>query len=240
MRGSLNFLTHYYFNRIYLPELGGESAFHFGAALPDLLSAYDRSLRFAKPRVIDRLCHSPQRRLWAGVLNHLLVDGFFHQSDFFTSLYEDLRHILNRDLPADITARRFFLAHLFVELLLDHHLLRKRPGLADEFYAIVGTHPESRAELEEFFARPLPDVEAHFRRFCELRFLAAYDEIPKLTRPVNAMLRRTRQEPFPPHHESLLGRVLNDCYDLVADRFDHLVGQASEFYENYGSRETPL
>lgn len=236
----LNFLTHYYFNRMYLPELAGESAYHFGAALPDMLSAYDRSLRFSKNHVVRHLARSAQPRLWAGVLNHILIDGFFHQSVFFRSLNEEIRQRLVTALPPNIDARRFFLSHIFVELLLDHHLLRREPSLADEFYEVLGYHPEAKDEMEAFFHRELVNMDAHFERFRQLRFLTAYDEIEKLAHPVNRMLIRTRQNAFPSEENERLIGLLHHSYRLVAGHFDQLVGEVSEFYENYGRSDTPL
>ncbi|NUM81021.1 hypothetical protein HUU42_09460, partial [bacterium] len=75
----MNFLTHYYCNagRNLSPD------FHFGVALPDILSVYDRALRFHEPAIIKLIAEQPKNKLWQGIHNHLRADAFFLQSDFF-------------------------------------------------------------------------------------------------------------------------------------------------------------
>ncbi|MBX7151681.1 hypothetical protein K1X84_08570, partial [bacterium] len=56
--------------------------FHFGVSLPDILSVYDRKLRFHESAITKLMSDEPHVMVWKGIHNHLRADAFFHQSEF--------------------------------------------------------------------------------------------------------------------------------------------------------------
>jgi hypothetical protein len=227
----MNFLTHFFFDRRYGGP-GTTAAFQFGVAVPDLLIAYDRGLRFSRTRVDERVELFPHSGLWRGVRHHLAVDRFFHGSRFFHDSYDSIRHFLVHHLPSTVTCRRFFLAHLVVEILLDHALLGRDPSLAASFYTRLGQISRStvRAELESFFERPLPELTAHLDRFMRIRFLEHYAVIEDLHEPVNRMLQRTRQEPIPADYLGQWRSLMVSCRQVILANLPALVDEADGGY----------
>lgn len=225
----MNYLTHFYFNR-QLPVLTSVSSeFHFGVALPDILSVYDRSLRFHPSHI-----HPNENGLWQGILNHLQMDAFFHRSDFFKSSYEDIRIILKQTIPSEWNIRPFFLAHVLVEILLDHVLLKASSDLAQRFYSSIGSVNvnEIIRLLEDFFSRKLDGLENLVNKFLVTRFLESYIDLNNLIYPVNRMLSRTRQQAFDIHDKEIVVNVLQPSLIIVKNHFPVLTEQFSKTFLN--------
>lgn len=225
----MNYLTHFYFNARQPLYASATSEFHFGVALPDILSVYDRTLRFHPFRI-----HTNPSELWRGILNHIQMDAFFHRSDFFKNSYEDIRTILNKTIPPEMNIRPFFLAHILVEVLLDHYLLRETPDLSHRFYSFLDriNTKEIIRILEKFFARRLDGLEELINKFLVTRFLESYINLDNLIYPVNRMLTRTRQQAFDIHDRSIVERVLQPSLLIVTNRFPILMQQFSKSFLN--------
>lgn len=225
----MNYLTHYYFNTRQ-PVLASASAeFHFGVALPDILSVYDRTLRFHPSHIpVDK------NELWHGILNHLEMDAFFHRSEFFKNSYEEIRIILTHSIPKDLHIRPFFLAHVLVEILLDHLLLVQSADLGRRFYSSIDAIDikEIVRLLEVFFSQKLDGFEELTNKFLVTRFLESYIELNNLIYPVNRMLTRTRQQPFDIHDNDVVDRILQPSLIVVLNHFPMLSEQFELTYLN--------
>ena len=226
---SMNYLTHYYFNTRQPALSSASSEFHFGAALPDILSVYDRNLRF-HPSAI----RTTQNELWHGILNHLEMDAFFHRSDFFNNSYEEIRVILTQTVPEELNIRPFFLAHVLVEILLDHLLLVQSEDLGRRFYASIGSVDvqEMTRLLEAFFLRRLDGLEELINKFLVTRFLESYIDINNLIYPINRMLTRTRQQPFDMHDHVVADNILQPSLRIVMNYFPALTQQFDRTFLN--------
>jgi hypothetical protein len=225
----MNYLTHYYVNTL-RPEYTAPSPdFHFGAALPDILSVYDRNLRF-HPSVIE----SGQNDLWKGIQNHLQMDTFFHRSDFFKKSYEEIRNHLTRVLSPELNIRPFFLAHVMAEILLDHYLLKRSPDLARRFYEQL-TGPDVKniiRILEEHFNSKLEGLAELINKFLVTRFLEGYIELENLIYPVNRMLTRTRQQAINIQGIAVTKEILQPSLGIVSENFPLLIHQFNKEFLN--------
>jgi hypothetical protein len=206
--------------------------FHLGVALPDLLSAYDRQLRFHQSRVQKQLAVSQNIPLWLGVKNHLITDAFFHKSEFFKKSYQEIRPILIRTLPPELNVRPFFLGHIAVELLLDHWLLKNNPSLAGQFYATLQPIDlgRTRTELESFFAIKIDRFDYFMNKFMTLRFVESYSDLKNLIGAMNRMLMRTRQEPITDHNQVLFHNALQASLETVEFHFPSLIHEFKSLF----------
>ncbi|WP_164122358.1 MULTISPECIES: hypothetical protein [Sphingobacterium] len=114
----MNFLSHYYFERYAVdPEqvLGG--------LLPDLLKNVDKGYSFQLHKYEPALSSTPKSKsITAGWERHVEVDRLFHNSDFFYKHTHQLRIVIEQDI-LNLPIRASFLAHIALELLLDHELI---------------------------------------------------------------------------------------------------------------------
>ncbi|TYR35929.1 hypothetical protein FXV77_10800 [Sphingobacterium phlebotomi] len=114
----MNFLSHYYFER-YSPN----SERVLGSLLPDLLKNVDKRYNFHPQRFEETLFAHP-KTMWIseGWYRHIEVDRLFHTSGFFVNHTHALRKKLE-PVVVHLPIRASFLAHIALELLLDHLLL---------------------------------------------------------------------------------------------------------------------
>jgi len=116
----VNFLSHYYFERF-----ASESEQVLGGLLPDLLKNVDKNYSFQLQKLEHKLnFHPKSSAITEGWLRHIEVDKLFHSSDFFYTHTHQLRKYIE-DIVDDLPIRASFLAHIALELLLDHLLIEQ-------------------------------------------------------------------------------------------------------------------
>lgn len=129
----MNFLSHYF-----LDHQIDDSLFVVGASTPDLLSIFDRKIKFKEreisKRVQDREVTAEQLSFYQGVIRHFQVDKLFHSSDFFHEETQELSHKLRLSFPKNELQRSFFVAHILLELSLDRLLIQQDETLLYKFY----------------------------------------------------------------------------------------------------------
>ena len=126
----MNFLSHYYFER-----QNQDSNMVLGTVLPDLVKNAHKDWNLY-PQKNEALFieDNQQNSLLRGWKRHLEVDLIFHSSDFFIAEMAKLKQLL---LPIlnDSPVRPSFLAHIGVELVLDHLLVVNGKININSFYA---------------------------------------------------------------------------------------------------------
>ncbi len=188
----MNYLSHFVFNHEIcgLPE---DAHFVAGVALPDLWPRFSRrkrirwpALRAAVPADVD------ETRLQAGLLNHVAADARFHISRPFLTWVRQTKLAL---APYDAhPAASEFLAHVAVELALDHHLVRAMPGRAERFYAALTAVDFDRldARISRLGAVDAAGLAEELRAFVARRFAPRYAEPGALAAVLRYVLGLTR------------------------------------------------
>jgi len=174
----VNFLSHYYFER-YSPH----SERILGALLPDLLKNVDKGYNF-HPQRFEEVLFAHPKTMWIseGWYRHVEVDKLFHSSSFFL----DHTHALRRKLDPvveHLPIRASFLAHISIELLLDHLLIEHvliNPVRLYEHLEQVQT-----ATIEKYL-RAIGDVDVarfltFYDRFVTSRYVLDYADLGNLS-----------------------------------------------------------
>jgi hypothetical protein len=178
-----------------------------GAALPDLLGAFDRRAPRLTWEAAARLEAAGARDLARGVRAHQVADACFHDLAAFREACDDLRPLTRALGEAGARVRGFFLAHLLVELLLDAELALRATGLAPGFYEAVAGADRTGAARVAAAAAGSPRDEAGWLRFTdwfvEARFLLDYATDAGVVRRVDQVLGRVRQSLGPGGRERL-------------------------------------
>lgn len=210
----MNYLSHYVFNHD-ICDLPRDPPFVMGVALPDLWPRFSRTRRIHWPSVraadpADR----PDAQLRAGLLNHVSADRAFHALPAFLAWQRETRTHARDDAahPAVLD----FVAHVAVELALDHRLVCADADLPRRFYAdydeIAPREVEQRVgPLGRVDATGLGDLIARFRA---RGFLHQYDSRAGLCDVLHRILRHTRI-PAAPAEESIARAV--DCAAAISD-----------------------
>lgn len=172
-------------------------AFQLGSILPDLLGMMAR-----RPRA-SHLVKFWQARgempphveaIIAGIAFHHWVDARFHGAPLFRDNARTLREALQA-ASQEPGMKRFFAAHVLLELYLDRILLREYPGLAEEFNNLLA---EGQGGMLWTFAAAHPDVdgaalEKFTGRLYRGRFAEGYLSDEGIHYRVNHILQRLGQ-----------------------------------------------
>ncbi len=227
----MNYLSHYFLDR-------HETDPHFtlGAILPDLMRSFDRRARL-RPLPLG---YGDERRLALerGIARHCAVDAAFHNTSFFQAQSHALFELL-RDWPlAAITRYRNFVAHVTLEIALDHLLLHDYPGLGKQFYCGL-SQVDPDVVVAALTDRGVPDAARfpeHLRRFIEASFVARYRDAHSCARVLVHLYERTVQRPAQPDLVSLTRYFGRSAQALrhYEEAFDQTLQQLQQHNFNIG------
>ena len=199
----MNFLSHYYFDR------GTTNCYHtLGTVLPDLLKNADKTILIHP----EKLHHSDPAisDLIAGWKKHLLVDRYFHSSDFFITRSSELRKLLTPAVEGS-PVKPFFLGHIALELILDNLLITTGKISVDDFYSLLAGC--SQDKIKEFLNfSGLQDTDRFLRffdKFKSNRYLETYADTNQISYALKRVCMRIWDDPFTPQHEEKMDEVLS-------------------------------
>ncbi|MFM2375526.1 MAG: hypothetical protein RLZZ165_623 [Bacteroidota bacterium] len=187
----MNFLAHFFLD---IDQPNGY--FAAGAATPDLLSIYNPGLRIKA----GQLGHLPPSiraqadpHFVAGLERHFHADRVFHSSGLFRTEMHELSVLLKRQFHEQDIPRKFFVAHILIELLLDKVLIQQHPGLLDDYYRqfeSLSPFRRLRQSTELVSGHSLPNYESFLAKFVENKYLYHYTENDHLVYILRRLLRR--------------------------------------------------
>jgi hypothetical protein len=194
----MNYLGHYVYNHI-VCRIEPQPYFTLGVVLPDLWPRFSRRRRIRWKAVRGAAVSDPRaRQLRAGLLNHVAVDQRFHALPSFLRWQRTLKRRVAGSPPRP--ALIDFLAHLVLELTLDHRLACAEPRAATDLYDSIGS---CRLDFVERQVGQLGDVDARglgraIREFIRRRFLPRFARRDTLPRVVDFVLSLTPVAAAPP------------------------------------------
>ena len=222
----MNFLAHHAIAMHSLTPADPLPMYVVGSALPDLLPLADAHLR---PALInhesdDGLEDAALRR---GVRVHLATDAAFHKTAAFAGAQAEVGHILAQTPFEGIRVRRFFVAHVLVELALDAVLLRDTPSLADEFYEAfdAADYAHITRWTEGILGQPLPKLPIVLARFAGSRYLRQYEQDEGVATGLSRLCARARQDTFEGENYARLVAVVKQAVEAVEGRAEALLAE---------------
>lgn len=183
----MNFLSHFYFERFHRdPEIV------LGSVFPDLLKNAEPALHIHPYKHELSLLHNPKlKELYQGWQRHLEIDRHFHGAPFFYDHVHELKILLQPHVQqTDI--RPSFMAHVGLELLLDHLLLKQ--ALVDDQHFYGYLEQVDRAAVKKFLnACGVPDTVRFFEfydAFLKDRYVSTYRDLGQVARALNHICKR--------------------------------------------------
>ncbi len=212
----MNFLSHYYFER--------NNPDHYmvtGVVLPDLVKNADKYWNI-HPQKTPELYQDKEalQSILTGWQKHLEVDNYFHTSEFFKTETANLKKLI---LPCVTVGpvKPFFLAHIGLELMLDHLLLHSGMINIETFYSQL--NEANTSELRTFLEKAdLPDqtlFDAFFTEFRESRYLFSYQKLSSISYALNRICMRIWNNPFTEAQLELLTYKLDEYCPELESRF---------------------
>ncbi len=219
----MNFLSHYYFER--------NNPDHYmvmGVILPDLVKNAHKDWNLHPQKHPEKY---QDDAAWQSVLTgwrkHLEVDNYFHSSEFFKTETGLLKKLILPTVTAG-PVKPFFLAHIGLELMLDHLLLHAEAVKIETFYKQL--NQANTPKIASFLAiAGLPDEEIFsnfLNDFLNSRYLFSYQKLENISYALNRICMRIWNSPFTDAQLNLLTLKLDDyCRELeprFMDIFDEL------------------
>lgn len=168
----------------------------FGTSLPDILSMYNRKLRI--DQALNYLQNSANMaNISAGINNHITADCSFHTSEFFRQGQYNIR--IQLEPITQIPVKRFFLAHILFEMLLDRYLIKLFPSFLVRYYQIYTPNFCQQIASTITTCYQIPDNSFHLflNRFVESRFLYSYLEMDQLVLRAARVIMNTGKRNIP-------------------------------------------
>ena len=193
---------------------GAFSAYVLGTALPDLLPLAERRARLRPVQVASAKARTEsEAALRAGVSLHLATDAAFHKTPAFAEAQTVVGDLLAEATFEGMRVRRFFVAHVLTELVLDAVLLRAEPSLVDRFYKAFAAADSDAAALwtEAVTGRDLPRLPHVLTRFAQSQYLRHYAEDDGVATGLSNLCRRAGQDTFEGKNFSRLVHVVGQA-----------------------------
>jgi acyl carrier protein phosphodiesterase len=213
---AMNFLSHFYFEKD-----SPDENMVMGVVLPDLIKNAQKDSNLYPLKDKQRFEEDTnQVSILKGWERHVQVDAIFHSSAFFKLQTNTLKQIL---LPVfeNSPVKPFFLAHIGLELLLDHLLIIDGIVNINAFYEHLAKADQE--SLEAFLQNcGVVDTAVFFNflnSFISGRYLLSYQKIENISYALNRICMRLWDNPFTDRQVALLTDGLTVFKDTIAGSY---------------------
>ena len=201
----MNFLAHFYFDKH-----SDNSELILGTVLPDLIKNANKSWILHPEKKKDLFIHDVTLvSILKGWERHILVDKFFHASNFFLDHTKQIRSAI-APLLEDSPVRPSFLSHIALELMLDSLLITEGSITANDFYNHLRN--VDRNTLTEFLVlNGINDPDVFFKfydQFIASAYLNSYSDPHNIIYALNRICMRVWDDPLNSEQQSALTDVL--------------------------------
>ncbi|RZK73743.1 MAG: hypothetical protein EOO85_16680 [Pedobacter sp.] len=209
----MNFLSHFYFDKD-----SEDDYLVLGIVLPDLIKNAQKDGNLYPLKSKELFQTDPrQDSILTGWERHILVDNIFHSSNFFTVQTGILKQLILPTLT-NSPVKPFFLAHIGLELILDHLLTINNTVNINKFYDQLSKADKN--VIQDFLTSSmLGDTDTFFRffdNFISSKYLFSYAEIENITYALNRICMRLWNNPFNDQQLILLTEQLIVFKDILA------------------------
>ncbi len=169
-----------------------------GVVLPDFIKNAQKDYNLYPLKVKHLFnAQAQQISMLKGWERHIEVDRIFHSSHFFQYYTNSLKQLIV-PICEDSPVKPFFLAHIGLELILDHLLTVNGVISINSFYEQLGKADQSA--LDDFLrACSLDDTTVFFKflnNFISSRYLFSYQKIENISYALNRICMRLWNNPF--------------------------------------------
>jgi len=186
----LNYLGHFY-----IDFKEGENYYNAGLILPDLCKNLINS------KLLPNLNSTYDfESISNGCKQHILRDKQFHNSLFFQNHYSKFYAETKKFQFSTIKNRKWFLAHVMFEMMLDRVLLKHQNTVCGIFYNSL--HSVDLSVLKNYFSNFSSDetiVEqylATYMHFCNAQFIQKYNDNNTFVYSLCRVMQRIGNEPI--------------------------------------------
>lgn len=206
----LNYLCHFFIDHI--PD---NHYYNTGLILPDICKKWVKQFRHPPLSSTSNAAHF---QLKLGAAQHYKADKLFHGSDFFKSHLSIFTQAINNAGLNEKVQRKWFIAHIAFELMLDRMLVKNFPDKVDEFYQSL--QAADKEELKFFLmhhgATDTDDFFQFYGHFTSIQYIYYYTNNNKFIYSLNRIMQRAGLHAI---DENDANKLLNALLILENDYF---------------------
>jgi len=214
----MNFFAHYYF--YHKPN---NNWYNAGLLFPDLLRIFSNKQRISEKNVLNfsSVNHNSQNIL-AGVKHHLIADDIFHNWDWFKQKNHELAIVI-RESKLYIQ-RDWFLAHIFIELAIDHILVSESESLVEQLYINLKNCKKNDWYLffKEYNLGELEQWFNGYEKFNTHQYIYSYKDTENIIYALNRIYQSRGIGEFDVNQKTFLLRLLNTFVPEVKSKINEL------------------
>lgn len=189
--------------------------YNTGLILPDITKRWVKSYKHLLPFENHTYTH---QQLLKGVVQHYEADRLFHSSSYFNRYLKLFTASINATPFDKEVSRKWFIAHIALELMIDRMLVKSHPESVDSFYrSLISTELE---EIDRFMKLAGSDQNAQFfefyRHFTGVKYIYYYPDNNKFIYSLNRIMERAG---VPPLDEENADRLLDVLLTLENNYF---------------------
>ncbi len=176
-----------YFSHFWVDGKEDNHYYNTGLILPDFARKHVKTFLNAPAGMQHNF-----QLLHQGCLMHYQADKAFHTSAFFANLLQQSNYIINNAAFSKSVQRKWFLAHILVELMLDRLLVKNNKSALDAFYKSLNSVSEEdlTAFLTLFNGTEIDAFMQHFIHFSSVQYIYFYADNIKFVYSLNRIMMR--------------------------------------------------
>ncbi|MES2690651.1 MAG: hypothetical protein V4658_09630 [Bacteroidota bacterium] len=173
-----------YFSHYFVDHKEGRYAYNTGLLLPDIT-------RKQVAKFTLKESYTPlQQQFYEGCEAHYRGDKYFHSSPFFKMVLDHSNRLINESPFSDSVQRKWFLAHILGELMIDRILVKNYPEQLEGFYDSLNRADDN--ELADFLRlNGMEKIEVFFdffNHFRKVQYIYYYADNNKFVYSLNRIM----------------------------------------------------
>jgi hypothetical protein len=200
-----------YFSHFFVDGIENQHEYNTGLLLPDITRGKIKSFR-------NQLAFSSNisQQFFDGCSAHYSADNKFHASFFFNSILQEVNHIINKAKFSPDINRKWFLAHITTELMLDRILVKTHPDMLDKFYHSLNSINDADLEiyLKLYGMIDTNSFFEFFNHFRKVQYIYYYTDNNKFVYSLNKIMIRAGVSAISDFNQ----HVLHDAIILLEEK----------------------
>jgi hypothetical protein len=205
----VNYLSHFF-----IDNQPGRYYYNAALILPDITRAWVKKI---EPSFIPAEADRVQQEILQGCLQHYQSDKKFHTSPFFEHYQNLINRYLKQTPLSDDVNRKWFIAHVLTELLIDRQIVKLSPEVVDDFYFSLSEI--SDVELDRFLTfcgmGDSTDFFTFLNHFRKARYIYYYADNNKFLYSLGRIMMRVGM----PELSEQDGRILLEAILSIEQRY---------------------
>lgn len=214
-----------YFSHFFVDGIPNQHEYNTGLLLPDITRGRIKSFRheqdFNTNQSVD---------FFKGCAAHYNADKKFHASSFFNEMLSQSSNLINGASFSATLNRKWFLAHILAELMLDRILVKEYPEALDSFYKSLQSIDDKH--LTEFLKLyGLFEVDSFFEffnHFRKVQYIYYYTDNNKFVYSLNRIMIRAGVSAISDFDQQVLQDVILQLEEKLTQDTPGLIKQLKQ------------